>query len=70
MGVGQDIQNFQFQQKTKNVKILTSPIVGISVYSKIGARVPDTTRPWPCLDLSAIPPPPFGDDNGGGGGLV
>ena len=26
MGVGQDIQNFQFQQKTKNVKILTSPI--------------------------------------------
>ena len=30
MGVGQDIQNFQFQQKTKNVKILTSPIACIN----------------------------------------
>ena len=49
-----------------------SPIVGISVYSKnipksCIARVQDTsTRPWPCLDLSATPPPSEMITGGGG----
>ena len=46
MGVGQfHTVNFQFQQKTKNVKMLTSPIVGISVYSKLYTQIMHCARP-------------------------
>ena len=54
-----------------------SPIVGISVYSKIypnhalrASKTPVRALDRVLTSLGDTPPPPFGDDNGGGGGLV